>query len=220
MYTWLETQSGRGPNEVCSTLIHFLEQLENKLKVAGRSPKILKLFSDSCSAQNKNQFVMTLLLYFINYKSTIFSTIKHIFPVRGHSYMSPDQVFRRIEQKLRKIENIYSPKTYHDLFRESCTMWENGKDFEMLDFKTLVKNVDKSNLGFKSTEQKIFTYTKGDKLVGISSSYEATPIRIQVLKRGANLERLNEVLKLPQCNHVKGPKQNDIRKFNEIFYNP
>ena len=63
LYTWLETQSGRGPNEVCSALSHFLEQLENKLKVAGKSPKVLKLFSDSCSAQNKNQFVMTLLLY-------------------------------------------------------------------------------------------------------------------------------------------------------------
>jgi len=218
LYTWLETQSGRGPNEVCSALLHFLEQLENKLKVAGKSPKVLKLFSDS--AQNKNQFVMTLLLYFINYKSTIFSTIKHIFPVRGHSYMPPDQVFGRIEQKLRKIENILSPTTYHDIFRESCTVWEYGKDFEMLDFKTNIKNVIKSKLGFKSTEQKIFTYTKGDKLVGISSSYEATPTRIQVLKRGANLENLNDVLKLAQINHVKEPKQNDIRNLMKYFTVP
>lgn len=145
---------------------------------------------------------MTLLLYFINYKSTIFASIKHIFPIRGHSYMPPDQVFGRIEQKLRKIENILSPRTYHDIFKESCTVWEYGKGFEVLDFKTQVKNVIKSNLGFKSTEQKIFTYTKGDKLVGISSSYEATPTRIQILKLGANLETLSDVLKHPQHNHV------------------
>lgn len=72
LYTWLETQSGRGPNEVCSALLHFLIKLEDKFIAAGQSPTILKLFSDSCSAQNKNQFVMALLLYFINYKSKHF----------------------------------------------------------------------------------------------------------------------------------------------------
>lgn len=32
LYTWLETQSGRGPNEVCSVILDFLERLENRLK--------------------------------------------------------------------------------------------------------------------------------------------------------------------------------------------
>lgn len=69
LYTLLETQSGRGPNEVCSALLHFLVKLEHKLKASGQSPNILKLFSDSCYAQNKNQFVMTNDIIIVLHKS-------------------------------------------------------------------------------------------------------------------------------------------------------
>jgi len=52
-YTWKETESGRGPDEVCSALMSFLANLENKIKIElspENYPKILNLFSDSCSA--------------------------------------------------------------------------------------------------------------------------------------------------------------------------
>lgn len=99
-YTWLETESGRGPNELCSALISFLSYLEDKIKQTmspDQYPETLNLFSDSCSAQNKNKYMITTLLYYINYKSSVFKTINHTFPVRGHSYMPPDRIFGRIE---------------------------------------------------------------------------------------------------------------------------
>lgn len=131
-YTWLETESGRGPDEVCSALMSFLTNLENQLKIElspENYPKTLNLFSDSCSAQNKNKYMITTLLYYVNYKITIFYEVNHIFPVRGHSYMPPDRVFGRIEQKLRKKENIVSPNEYYEVFKEQSTVFVYGKDF-------------------------------------------------------------------------------------------
>jgi len=94
----LESDSGRGPNERISILIQFLTELEITLSSLENPPTKLNLFSDSCSAQNKNQYVMAALLHYINYKTIHFIEIKHYFPVRSHSYMPPDQVFGRIEK--------------------------------------------------------------------------------------------------------------------------
>jgi len=118
MYTWLETQSGRGPNEVASALINFLEMIDTKFQSQNNPPTIINLFSDSCSAQNKNQYVMIALLHFVNSKAKIIKEIKHYFPISGHSYMPPDQVFGRIEKDLRQIENIISPQEYYKVFKK------------------------------------------------------------------------------------------------------
>lgn len=56
--------------------------------------------------------MITTILYYENYKITIFDEVNHIFPVFGHSYKPPDRVFGRIEQKLRKKENIISLNRY------------------------------------------------------------------------------------------------------------
>lgn len=105
LYTRVEFESVRGPNEVSSLLLHFLEKLEERIKKKSISITELNLFSDSCSAQNKNQFVVATLLYYINCKNTLFDKINHTCPVRGHSYMPPDQIFRRIEKCFSKKGN-------------------------------------------------------------------------------------------------------------------
>lgn len=61
LYTWVESESARGPNEVCSILLHFLEKLEERIKKESIIITELNLFSDSCSAQNKNKFVVATL---------------------------------------------------------------------------------------------------------------------------------------------------------------
>jgi len=109
IFTWLETQSGRGANQVSSGVIHFLKWLdEEKSKVSG-PPKTLRLFSDACSSQNKNSVMIGVLAMFLNTCHS-FNKIQHFFPVRGHSYMPPDRVFGVIEKKMRKKESIVSPR--------------------------------------------------------------------------------------------------------------
>lgn len=54
LYTWNESDSGRGPNAVHSALIDCLDLLENRIKSNEIQQTTLNLFSDSCSGQNKN----------------------------------------------------------------------------------------------------------------------------------------------------------------------
>jgi len=70
IYTWLETEAGRGSNEVGSAVLDFLNKLESSLK--GKGGLALRLFSDACSSQNKNSVMMCLLDRFIE-KSEVFS---------------------------------------------------------------------------------------------------------------------------------------------------
>lgn len=202
----------------------FLTNLENKLKIElspENYPKTLNLFSDSCSAQNKNKYMITTLLYYVNYKTTIFNEVNHIFPVRGHSYMPPDRVFGRIEQKLRKKENIVSPNEYYEVFKEQSTVFVYEKDFLVYNYKNAASKLLKSILGFKSTEQKCFSYVKGLKAVGVSPSYTDTPIRVNVLKRNADLSVFGEYLELlPKKSHVKDAKRIDVSSLMKFFTIP
>lgn len=144
----------------------------------------------------------------------------HIFPVRGHSYMPPDRVFGRIEQVLRKKENIVSPKQYIDIFKKICTVKEYNKDFFIYDYKSAVKKVVKTKSEFKSTEQKIYTYVKGQQTVGISKTYSGIPEKVDVLKRKCNIGSMFDLTLLPQTNHVKLPKQTDVKKLLTFFQIP
>jgi len=220
LYTWVESESARGPNEVCSILLHFLEKLQERIKKESIPIVELNLFSDSCSAQNKNQFVVAILLYYINYKNSIFNKINHIFPVRGHSYMPPDQVFGRIEKCLRKKEILLSPQQYYDIFKKFATLHVFNKDFFIYDIKKAVKKIMKPNV-IKTTEQKIFIYYKGKKTVDVSSNYNENPTyTVSVLKRGSSLSTLDTIDILPKINYVKIPKQKDVKNLMRFFVIP
>lgn len=223
-YTWLETESGRGPDEVCSALMSFLANLENKIKLKlspENYPDTLNLFSDSCSAQNKNKYMMTTLLFYVNYKTTIFKNVNHIFPVRGHSYMPPDRVFGRIEQKLRRKENIVSPNEYYEVFENESSVFVYGKDFSIYNFKKEASKQLKSILGFKSTEQKVFSYVKGLKTVGVSPSYTDIPVRVSVLKRSTDLSTFQKNLEiLPKKSHINDAKRKDVASLMKFFTIP
>lgn len=207
LYTWTETEAARGPNEVCTCLLNFLHTLEDRYKEANPVPHTLRLFSDSCSAQNKNQFVMGVLLHFVN-KSTVFKKIEHYFPVRGHSYMPADRTFGRIEQALRKKSKIFLPSEYHKIFSKFATVKVYGKDIEFLDYKSYIKSLFKT-LPFKSTEQKVYTYISGKQTVGVAQGYGLTPVRVSVLRKGKTILNMNPAPQ-PKESHVKEPKRKNV----------
>ena len=60
LYTWLETEAGKGSNEIASCLDHFLVTILNRLS----NIKTIKVFSDNCPGQNKNRVLMLLFSSF------------------------------------------------------------------------------------------------------------------------------------------------------------
>jgi len=85
-----------------------------------RSIKTVYLFSDNCSAQNKN-FALTQFLYIIATKKMYGITkITHRYPEPGHSFLPCDRAFGIIEKRRRKLERVYLPSTYKKLVQDTC----------------------------------------------------------------------------------------------------
>lgn len=214
-YTWTENLAGKGSTEVASALLHFLQGLEEKyyndVHFTGIKPKTLKLFSDSCSGQNKNSTVMMVLLYFVQ-NSKVFDTIIHIFPIRGHSYMPPDRVFGRIEKDLRKQEQIVAPEDYHKTLERYCTVvdLERG-DWEVKDFKIAAKKIIKTKFDFKTTQQRIFIYTKGNNKIKVQNTYNGTPCTHSILKKNKQLQAAVDNASIAESkNCVSQPKRQNV----------
>ena len=60
IYTWLETESGKGSNQIASALNDFIAKLESEFI---NTPSYLRLYNDACPGQNKNSTVMVLLMH-------------------------------------------------------------------------------------------------------------------------------------------------------------
>ena len=84
----------RVQNEVISCLdYYFTRTLPDEVDT-------LNLYSDGCGGQNKNRFVIMYLYSLV--KLGRFKKIKHVFLIRGHSFLPCDRDFGVIEQKKRK----------------------------------------------------------------------------------------------------------------------
>lgn len=88
MYCWPEHEAKRGSDEVASCLLHTIENLPDKIDT-------LLLYSDACGGQNRNAYVMAFLYSLVRLGK--FKEIKHVFPIRGHSFLPCDRDFGLIE---------------------------------------------------------------------------------------------------------------------------
>lgn len=229
LYTWLETQSGKGANEVASALINYLTDLEKRLINEGNKElKVLRLFSDSCSAQNKNTILLSALYRFLE-KSEVFYKILQIFPIRGHSYMPPDRVFGRIEKEYRKLETIEIPSQYYDVLEKYGNVKKWGEHWVTYDYKTVSKKLIKCKLPFSISQCRVLQYIKiGGKnvKVRVKNTYTGVSTEVELLKKGVKtMKLLDKVTKIPKTNHVSEEKRSDVRKIikyvensRDIFY--
>lgn len=86
----------KGSNEVVSCLDNYFQSP----KLAGVDT--IHLFSDSCGGQNKNSTVIHYLYSLV--RNGKFRYIRHVFPIRGHSFMPCDRDFAKTEAKKRKLK--------------------------------------------------------------------------------------------------------------------
>ena len=220
IFTWLETEAGRGANEVSSAVLDFITWLDGKNAAEGKTGLTLRLFSDACASQNKNTIMITVLSRFME-KSRAFDKTVHYFPIRGHSFMPPDRIFGRIEQKLRKIERIVSPGEYHAILSEFGTLKKWGQDWQVRDFKSVAKTVLKSTLPVTLKEQKVITIEKARKRqVGFQTVYSSEPIFVNMLKPKSSLAAMDRAKLVPKANQVKEAKRKDVAKLMDYFEMP
>ncbi|CAH2000738.1 unnamed protein product [Acanthoscelides obtectus] len=110
MYTWDETVSGRGSQEIGSCLLHFFKSLPSNIT------KIIA-YSDSCGGQNKNKNICKLFMFAI--KATHIKEIHHKFLEPGHTYMECDRDFALIEKNKKKIPQVFIPSHWREVIAAS-----------------------------------------------------------------------------------------------------
>jgi len=112
---WSEADGSRGCGEVASSILAFIDASGISSDANGSGHFIA--WSDCCSGQNKNFFIICLWQYLV--QSGKFKLIDHKFPESGHSYMDSDRDFGHIEKKVREVGNIYSIDQYQDIMAQS-----------------------------------------------------------------------------------------------------
>ncbi|KAK3910145.1 putative ATP-dependent RNA helicase DHX34 [Frankliniella fusca] len=103
LFVWDQTIGRRGSDEMTSFLNKFIESL------IAKGIKTIIIYSDSCSGQNKNQFLYTMY-YMVAMKYQV--NIIHRYLEKGHTQNECDSVHARIEKKIKK-EEIFVPSQYY-----------------------------------------------------------------------------------------------------------
>ncbi|CAK1597457.1 unnamed protein product [Parnassius mnemosyne] len=223
-YVWLENQSGRGANEIASALQHYLRNLEEICLRENKKDLKLELYSDSCSSQNKNFIMLTMLANFMA-SSKVFNKLSHIFPIPGHSFMPPDRVFGRVEKDYRRREVIVSPKEYYSILGKHGQVNEWGKDWYTYNMKATAKRMIKTKLPFKISQTRIIHFTKvGSRVsknieVGVQDAYSAAPVTTEIKKKRVKSFSRFDCDQLPKTNMISLKKKADVEnllKFCDI----
>lgn len=97
-FAWSEVNGKRGSSEIGSILYHYL------LECVPHGVSEVCFYSDTCGGQNRNQFVMAILLFAVQ-NIEYLEQVEHKFLESGHSYMEVDSMHSSIEtaKKMRKF---------------------------------------------------------------------------------------------------------------------
>ena len=74
----------------------------------------ISLFSDTCSGQNRNQFIAALFLFIVQNSNLI--VIQHNFLESDNSYMEADSIHSAIENAKRNVP-VYTMHDWLNIFR-------------------------------------------------------------------------------------------------------
>ncbi|KAI4455584.1 dna-directed rna polymerases i ii and iii subunit rpabc2 [Holotrichia oblita] len=106
-YAWSEVNEQRGSSEIGSALYKWIETIPTNVKE-------ISLFSDTCSGQNRNQYIAALFLYIVQY--THLEVVHHNFMEKGHSYMEVDSMHSAIETAKKHV-SIFTMNELLNVFK-------------------------------------------------------------------------------------------------------
>ena len=124
VFFWNECEGQRGANEIGTCLWLYLQKIAALLDNENLE---LTFFCDNCCGQNKNKFILSLLLHAVRTLNIRKITLK--FLICGHTQNEGDAVHSVIEKQIKKAKKagpIYIPQQYATLIR---TAKKKGRPF-------------------------------------------------------------------------------------------
>ncbi len=128
-YVWLQTEGKRGSSEIGTCLLKWLTSLPP-------TTKRVVLWSDNCGGQNRNQFVLTALVWAVSKLPIESITLR--FLETGHTMMEVDAMHARIEAEKKNVD-IYLLHDWLNIMRAAKKTGQPYKVEELLfqEFKDL-----------------------------------------------------------------------------------
>lgn len=111
-YLWGECDGKRGSNEICTFLYKYIQKVDTRGTI-----KSLSLYCDSCSGQNKNRQIVSMLYYALQ-RCCNLKTITLTFLLPGHTMMPVDSVHACIENEL-KNKTVWAPSEWATIITNS-----------------------------------------------------------------------------------------------------
>lgn len=111
-YIWHEGEAKRGANEISTCVFNYI-------KTFGIGKDII-FFSDDCSSQNKNRFLISMYLYAVEYLNV--PQITHKYLIIGHTENEGDSMHSCIEKERSRILKsgpIYIPSEFVTLVKSA-----------------------------------------------------------------------------------------------------
>lgn len=105
---WEEINGRRGSCDVGTCIYNYLTKLPVNIKH-------VTLYSDNCTGQNHNQYVLTALYQALSDSQSL-ETVEHKFLTTGHTEMEVDSMHSTIEYAKRHVK-IHIPDDWHNIFR-------------------------------------------------------------------------------------------------------
>jgi len=143
-----ETIAKKGQNEVISFLHYYLKN------ILSQNIKKVFLFSDNCSAQNKNKLLFQYLSAIVNSQIFSIKSIIHRYTEPGYSFLPCDRCFGHIEKSRRRVETVFLTEEYEKLVSETSSKFNvihvdqsiilNFTDYLMPLCKKIVTNKEKT----------------------------------------------------------------------------
>lgn len=145
-FIWDESNGHRGINELGSCVLQFLK------KRAGLGEEDFIFYSDNCTGQQRNKYMVALYIYAISYLQI--KSITHKYLIKGHTQNEGDSVHSLIERQVKrqlKAGPMYTPELFINAVRAAKKTTKPFNVTEMcfedfFDIKALATEMELQNM--------------------------------------------------------------------------
>ncbi|KAK3921618.1 polyprotein [Frankliniella fusca] len=198
-YVWDQTEARRGSAEISSCLWSFL-----KMKSEG-GVREFRLYSDNCSAQNKNKFLFSM---YTMASIRLNIRIVHRYLETGHTHMEVDSVHAAIQNSIKNKE-IFVPSEWYaaiKLAKKSLPKYEVNelKQEYIFNFANLASQQIWDKLKTSEFKEVVFDSAEPG-IIYYKNQYREDAMKINVIKKRPGHPVNWKTIKLERMYHGRIP---------------